>query len=184
MTGPSQGDYGSIVRHAISVADDLAVADVNDIFRHTRPNPGVPLADIENFELQYQLRLPAPYRSFLQVVNGWPAFYQDVDLCSLHDLAGGDLVNRGWMLVEAADEGSGGMLGISRIAQLPIAVSVTGIDVFLLMLEEPEGAVSWVAGGEVERFPSFHQFVTAMVEYNRATVEDLRSDPWLGISPP
>jgi hypothetical protein len=182
MTLPEEDGFEEIVRQAISVSEELAQADLNEIFRHASPSPGASLTDVVNYERRVGRQLPTAYREFLQVVDGWPAFYQEVDLCSLRDLSGSELMERGWMLVEAADEGSGGILGISRSTHLPIGVSTAGIDVFLLLLEEPTGAVSWVAGGEVERFSSLPQFLKSMVEYNRDTLQDLRADPWLGVS--
>ncbi|MEU6346895.1 hypothetical protein ABZ883_38805 [Streptomyces sp. NPDC046977] len=103
-----------------------------------------------------------------------------MDLLSASELLGGERFDRAWMLVEAADAGSGGSLGVSRDLYVPCGVAAVDIDVFLIGVTGESSSVRWIAGQEVERFDSFGEFFEEMISYNEETLEELRLDPWLG----
>lgn len=175
MTSPST-PIAQLVLLAAEVNQSVAAADVNSIWQYGQPNEGA--SDDELQQIQRSYNVGPEYVELLSVANGWPGFYHDVDLLSVHDLEGGELLDRAWMLAESADSGSAGMLALSRSTHIPIAVSTNDIDVFLLNLQRRD--IRWIAGQEVESFVSVESFLREMTEYNRQTLEDLRADPWLG----
>jgi hypothetical protein len=175
MTSPS-ASIAQLVLAAAEVNQLVAAADVNSIWQYGQPNEGA--SDEELQQIQRSYDIGPEYIELLRVANGWPGFYHDVDLLSIHDLEGGELLDRAWMLAESADNGSSGMLALNKFTHIPIAVSANDIDVFLLNLQR--GDIRWIAGQEVESFVSVDSFLREMTEYNRQTLEDLRVDPWIG----
>lgn len=175
MTQPS-ASIAELVLVAAEVNQLVAEADVNSIWQYGQPNEGASDEQLERIQNSYGL-VP-DFIQLLRAANGWRGFYHDVDLLSVDDLEGGVGLERAWMLAESADHGSGGALALDRSTYVPVGVARQDIDVFLLNVRE--GAIRWIAGQEVEVFPSIASFLGGMTEYNRQTLEDLRADPWLG----
>jgi hypothetical protein len=61
---------------------------------------------------------------------------------------------------------------------LPIGSTSLDLDIFFITkpFSEHPGEIIWFAGQEIDRFPNFDEFYLAMVDYNRAEVEDLRKE--------
>jgi hypothetical protein len=157
----------------------IAQADVNSIWGYTGPEPGASELALLEVENSLGFEIPSEYREFLAVSNGWKGFYQDVSLLGADSIVNSEELTRAWELIESADEGSGGLLQVSRQSVLPIAVSKSDIDVFLIGTGG-RGQVRWIAGQEIERFNSFSDFFARMLVYNKDTLNDLLRDPWLG----
>ncbi|MFI8528252.1 SMI1/KNR4 family protein [Promicromonospora sukumoe] len=157
----------------------IAQADVNSIWEYAGPEPGASESELLEAENSLGFEIPSEYREFLAVSNGWRGFYQDVSLLGVDLIVSSEELTRAWELVDSAGEGSGGLLQISRKAFLPVAVSKSDIDVFLIDTGE-RSDVRWIAGQEIERFNSFADFFAGMLAYNGKALNDLLRDPWLG----
>ncbi|RKT07552.1 hypothetical protein BX286_5615 [Streptomyces sp. 3211.6] len=160
------------------LTNEMAAADVNEIWNYGPPNPGATPTEIGECREIVPGLLVAGHVQLLTVANGWPGFYHDVDLFGTDDFIRGEKLQKAWELLEAADQGSGGLLSIDRAKFLPIAAAQFDIDCFVLGLET--GVVRWIAGQEIETFPSIAAFVEGMIRYNEETLTELRVDPWLG----
>jgi hypothetical protein len=156
----------------------VAAADINTLWQYGQPNAGASNEVLRQVEVRYDF-VPE-YVEFLRVANGWRGFYHDVDLLSGEELGGGSRLDRAWMLAESADQGSGGALALSKSTYIPIGVATEDIDVFLLDLLVGKGQVRWIAGYDIETFPSIADFLRGVTLYNQQTLRDLRDDPWLG----
>lgn len=174
----SKNEWQEIVQRASVLNAEIAEADVNDIWSYGQARPGASDADIVRLEQRLQCSLGLDYRNLLSTTDGWRGFYHDVDLLACSENPDGGRARRAWEIADAAVSGSGGVIDIARRAYIPIGVSEFDIDAFFLDLNE--WSVRWIAGVEVENFPSVRDFFEGMVMHNRATLEELRADPWLG----
>lgn len=175
--------WRELIAQAAEVNTAISDADVNHLWCYGGPSPGADEAALSAMEEAIGSALDQDYRQFLKNANGWDGFYSDVDLLSCADYPSSARLERAWMMIEAAEEGSGGLISFGRTSWIPIGVSREDGDIFMLRLPsvgEVGGAVVWMAGGEVEKYDSVASFVEAVIEYNRANLADVRTDPWLG----
>lgn len=175
-------DWSLAVERATRLNRDIAEADVHHIWNYGSANSGADGSEIQELERHLGYRLDAEYTDFLKAANGWPGFYNDVDLLSASEVSDSEKADRAWILADSADEGSGGALGLDRGSHMPIAVAKFDIDVFMLFRHGETVTVRWIAGQQIESFPSVSSFFEALVSYNEETLRQLREDPWLGAS--
>jgi hypothetical protein len=118
------------------------------------------------------------YRTFLLHANGWPAFYQTVDLLGADDLTGGKRFEHAAEMLGYVEEGVLADAGLRRNDLLPIAASPVDLDLFVITRPSSArpGVVIWLAGTEVDLFPSFSEYFLAMIDYNRLEVQELTQD--------
>ncbi len=121
--------------------------------------------------------IDAQYRSFLSRANGWKGFYQRVDLFGTAELTGGAHMDKSLSLLESL-EPIVPLCGVQRSELLPIAVSHTDIDLFVIGRPSSPLArkVLWLAGGLIDTFQNFGEYFLAMVDYNRREVKRLQID--------
>jgi hypothetical protein len=119
--------------------------------------------------------LDPAYRAFLRHAGGWRAFFQTVDLLGPDELGGGRRHDLAREMLETIDDAAGTN---HRLELLPIGFSEVGRHVFGIGRAGSSipGTVAWLSGEEVDRWPSFDEFLLAMMDYNRADAEDLRRD--------
>jgi len=112
------------------------------------------------------------YKTFLKCANGWPAFYQAVDLFGTDDLIGGSRNENAEFILSFLDESILKDSAVKREDLLPIAATKLDRDLFVLTRPSSKspGIVIWFAGEEIDRFPNFDEFFLAMIEYNRIAV--------------
>jgi hypothetical protein len=116
------------------------------------------------------------YRQFLKHANGWRAVVNDVDLFGVDDLLGGPRADRAASQLSYLEPIALDDAGVRREELLPIAVSATAIDLFVIRRpgSAMPGEVIWFAGYEVERYACFDDYFLAMLEYNRREVQKVR----------
>ena len=130
------------------------------------PRVGAKPEEMADVEAALHQKLPTQYREFLSLANGWEGFYVCTNLFGTSDLAGQlarSVMER--LDVQAYMSSSPWSLG----EVMPIGGSDVDVDVFLLVLDDATnlpGGVVWLAGEEVDRYSSFHDFFAAMVNYN------------------
>jgi hypothetical protein len=120
--------------------------------------------------------LDPAYRAFLLHGDGWPAFYQTVDLFGSEDLMGSERFDHAAEMLSYVDEAVLAAGALRRDELLPIAASPVDLDLFVITRRSaPQpGMVVWLAGSEVDRFPTFDEYFLAMVDYNRLEVQHLQ----------
>src|SRR5690606_15345998 len=116
----------------------------------------------------FGVRLDAQHREFLSFANGWPAFFQSVDLFGTDDLVGGPRMDIANGMLDAMESSVFEQAGIERAAVVPIAATTVDLDVFVMLVLDGKlvPPVIWLAGYEIERFPSFDEYYVAMLGYN------------------
>ncbi len=109
--------------------------------------------------------------------NGWPAFYQSVQLFGTEELLGNAAMNNALRIVSYLDDSVLKTSGVGRTALLPVAATDMDMDVFAFDRtgSSSQAPVIWFAGTEVQRFGSFSDYFLAMVDYNRAELAALKN---------
>lgn len=177
-------DWHELVSRAEQVNLAISEADVNRTWLYGGPSPGADPAELATLDAVLGGPLAPDYQQFLTISNGWDGFYSDVDLFGCADFPFSPPLAFVWMMIDAIEEGSGGLVSYPWSSWIPIGVSREECDFFLLQRplgNEPGGAVVWLsAGQEVERYDTFAEFFEAMIAFNEANLAEVRTDPLLG----
>lgn len=168
--------FDKLFSEMLSVCKELTAADKGELWEHYNPEPAAEMSEIMQAQEKLNVRFSEEYIEFLKTANGWNCFYQLVDLFGTEDFISEESERMTYAknLLNVNLEYIDSLQSI-RDYLLPIAVSRTDMDLFVLMLAEGEeyGQVVWLAGGEIERFSSFNHFFEEMIEYNREELEDV-----------
>jgi hypothetical protein len=127
-------------------------------------------------EMVLGFELDPRFRLFLSYADGWPDFYQSVDLFGTSDLVGGRLMEKASEMLRVIDDAVWQHAKVELDNVLPIAVSKADRDVFVIVTphQSNAGQVLWFSGTMVEAFPDFDEFFLSMVDYNRETLADFK----------
>jgi len=136
------------------------------------PAVGARAPEIAAAEAEIGRPLGLDFKEFLRFVNGWRGFYLLTDLFGT-----ADFVNRRHVEVIQRPEVRDFLYKNELSGDtLVVGASSLDLDVFLLLSDSDcalPGGVIWYASEEVDRFPSFHSFFSAMVNYNARVFEKL-----------
>jgi hypothetical protein len=162
----------------ICVKQQLMKLDINGLWHHHFPEAAATEGQIKSVEDKLGYTLDTRYRNFLKHANGWKAFYQTVDLFGTNELIDSSVMKYANDLLSAVEDDVIKVTGFQRKELLPIANSRFDKDLFLLSSPESHlpGIVIWIAGEEIDRFSSFDEYYSAMIDYNRAEIDDLKKD--------
>ncbi len=164
----------------IKIHQEIRVRDVNRVWANDLPRVAAQSDRLREAE-ELLGPLDPDYKGFLCFADGWPAFYQWVDLFGTPELLGKAFQNARARLdsCRSALEAK----GIRPEAAFPIAmtrmeISSSDPDVFFVLSPRPAtaGRVLWVASEIVDEFSGFDEFFAAMTEYNRIEVAELMGD--------
>jgi hypothetical protein len=160
------------------VKDEIFKIDSDNLWRHHLPKVAVSSEQLHAAASAIGHPLDPSYTAFLRHANGWPAFYQNVDLFGTNELLGGELMDRAMSALSAMAHEAFSSAGVRQDELLPIAVSSSDLDLFVMMRPgtQAPGTIIWFAGMEVERFPNFDEFFLAMADYNRLDYQNLQRD--------
>jgi hypothetical protein len=170
-------DWKKEISVLVYIKQVLSDLDKNHLWEHHFPEVAAGGKEIENVEQHLGFQLDDRYAEFLRHANGWRSFYQSVDLFGTKDLLGSDAMQNAKMMLDVIDENAMKASRLNKDDLLPIGASSLDLDIFFIVKPSSEhsGQVIWFAGQEIDRFKNFYEFYLAMVDYNRAEVEDLRS---------
>jgi hypothetical protein len=158
------------------VKQRLAEVDPRGLWPHHLPAVAATDARLGAVEAHFGEALDPGYRAFLQHADGWPAFYQTIDLFGSDDLLGGPRFAHAATMLKYVEDDVFIASKIRRDGVVPIAASPVDLDLFVMTRTSYDrpGVVLWLAGVEVDRFSSFEEFFLAITDYNRLEVERLQ----------
>lgn len=161
-------DWKREIAIAHLVKRKLAEVDSGDLWAHHFPEVGAAEETIRSAEHALGFSLDAEHRAFLGHADGWKAFVQDFDVFGVADLLGGPRHQRALEMLGSLEDLKS-LCGFERSELLPLALSAANIDLFAITRPDSAcpGLVLWLAGGVIDRFPSFSEWFLAMVDYNR-----------------
>jgi hypothetical protein len=150
------------------------------VYPMTAPHVGAKLEQLAQAEQRLGHQLDPIHREFLTYANGWPEFFQDVQLLSAEELGQGSLWARGQKLLDTYFED--GPLSAQnfplRTELQPIAVGTETIDIHVLWLTGPivEGGhpILWLAGEEIDRWANFPEYFRSIYAYLERALERAR----------
>jgi hypothetical protein len=155
----------------------LWAADTRQLYRRAMPRVAASENDVRAVE---SLRGPLDprYREFLGTANGWPAFWQNIDLLGTPELIAGAFAEQADLVLDALEyEDALRDRGVSRDGLMLVAAGLNRLDHFFLVTKGPlQGYVLWFAGQEIERFESFDQYFVSMIKYVEEMPEMMAHD--------
>jgi len=162
----------------VFVKQALRELDVEKKWSYHFPEVAATEEEILSIERKFGYRLDESYRSFLKFANGWKGFYQEATLFGTKELIGSPIFNYANTMIRVIDDDVLKASGVSKEELLPIAATISDKDLFVITGHNSciPGMVIWFAGEEIERFSNFNEYFLAMLDYNRAEVEDLRRE--------
>jgi hypothetical protein len=168
-------DWKRSIAELAYVKQRLAEVDTTGLWEHALPAVAATEAQLRAAENHIGQTLDPVYRAFLRHANGWPAVYQTVDLFGCDDLMGGRRFKHATEMLRFVDDGVLSDAGLCRDDLLRIAGTAVDLDLFVMTRRStaPSGVVVWIAGSEVDRFPSFSEYFLAMIDYNRLELREL-----------
>lgn len=160
----------------VVIKQTIADLDKEGLWRYKLPGLAATEDDLRKVERHLGEPLDAEYKEFLKFAGGWPAFYQTVDLFGHQDLLGNMRFTHAQTMLEAVKRSVLDAAKVKHEQLLPIAASPVDRDLFVITRRAADkpGVVIWIAGTEIDRFPSFNEYFLAMMDYNRAEVQTLR----------
>jgi hypothetical protein len=172
-----QTDWKQRIVELVLVKQKLAELDTKGLWQYRLPAVAASGERLEAVEAHLGEALDPAFREFLLHADGWPAFYQTVDLFGSEDLLGGSRSRQGVEKLNYVEEAVLTRAGLRRQELLPIAASPVDLDLFVMTKRSASrpGIVVWLAGSEIDRFAGFDEYFLAMVDYNRLEVQHLRA---------
>mgnify|MGYP001046789906 CR=1 FL=1 len=168
-------EWKKLIVILVHIRSQLMEADKEKLWEYHLPGLATTKDKIEKVQKKINLCLSEEYKEFLLCANGWPCFYQMVDLFGTNELMS-DKMLRALKMLSYECENNNELLEINKYL-LPVAVSRTDMDLFVMVLKTGRrfGEIIWLAGGEIDRFESFKDFFKAMIEYNKLDLEDAKN---------
>lgn len=169
-------DFKAAIGAAWLIKQKCMELDKAKIWPYHLPEVGASEDELAGVECRLGHRIDPRYREFLKCANGWPAFYQAVDLFGTRDLIEGPRKENAEFVMSFLDDHVLHSSGFVRGDLLPIAATTTDRDIFLIGRPHARssGTVVWYAGEEIDRFENFDEFFLAMIEYNKQELADFR----------
>lgn len=159
----------------IQIKQAIAQVDRDGLWEFHLPKVAATSEELAGVERLLGLQLDAGYRDFLGFANGWPSFFQSVDLFGVEDLTGGPRMDIAQQVLQAIEPAALEQAGLQDTTLVPIAATTVDQDVFVMPIIGGQQAppVVWLAGYEVDRFETFDDYVLAMIEYNARELDAL-----------
>lgn len=157
------------------VVSETEKLDTEHLWEYRLPRVAAAEKDVKEAEAALGHSLDVRYGNFLRAANGWPCFYQSVDLFGTQELLGSKAMQSATAMLEEIVPEALEKSFLRHVDLLPIAVSRDDKDLFVMSRPDSNrpGVVIWFAGAEVERFPDFDEFFLAMIDYNRLRYQRL-----------
>ncbi|MFD9046648.1 SMI1/KNR4 family protein [Streptomyces zaomyceticus] len=171
-------DWPDEMRRMRDAKERVRASDTDELWRFEEPRPPADAERLREVAASLGHELDRAYVSFLLAADGWPALFQDIDVFGTGDLLGSPAMETARMLVDSMEPDALTRSGLDPAALLPIAASSTTIDFFVMPVTSGDAVapVIWIAGAEVERYPSFPDFFRRMIGMNLDEAEVLRAE--------
>lgn len=166
-------DISSWIERMLSVREEMHRLDSEKLYRYYPPNKGCSDEDLRRAETRLGVKLDSQYASFLRRADGWREFFADISLFGTRELTGSPEMDMARELLDVVYP-LNPHLEYKKEDLLPIAADEVGRGFFALTpaVEGGHGSVIWFVGQEVERYASFHRFLSAILQYNIDDLEE------------
>jgi hypothetical protein len=171
-------DFSIAIAQTWLVKQQVMELDTRKIWSYHLPQVAATDEQILTAEQHLGHPIDARYKAFLKCANGWPAFYQTVDLFGTEDLINGPRNECGEFLLSCLDQSVVEKSGFKRGELLPLAATKFDQDFFVITRPASSfpGMVIWFAAEEIDRFANFDEYFLAMCEYNRTELQNFQRE--------
>lgn len=165
-------DWRPEIVQMVRLKQAISEADVEGLWEFHLPKVAATSDEIARHEALVGFQLDPDYAAFLCYANGWPSFFQSVDLFGTDD---GPRMEVARQMIAAVEPAVLEQAGLDAAQLLPIAATMVDQDVFVMPVVDGQlvPPVVWLAGYEIDRFKSFEDYVLAMIEYNGRELANL-----------
>ena len=170
-------DWKKEISRLVLIKQELHQYDPHSLWPWHIPGTAANSTDIINVESKLGFKLPTEYAKMFEYINGWTGFFQTVDLFSLDDLLGSDLMKYAHtILMTLEQEGILHESGISLDDIFPIAATKLDLDIFVITKHDinTPGMVIWYAGQEIDRFTNLNEYFLSMIEYHEIGLKEIK----------
>lgn len=173
----SMRDWRHDIVRLVEIKQRIAEVDTLGLWEYHLPKVAATTEQLDAVESHLGLRLGAEHRNFLGFANGWPSFFQSVDLFGTDDFVDGPRMTVALDMLAAVEPVVLSDAGLTDQRLLPVAATTVDLDLFVVPVTDgvASGPIVWLAGSEIDRFASFDDYVDSMIEYNRRELERLTS---------
>lgn len=167
-------DWKIAIDMNFDVLNQINKLDTKHLWDYYAPNVAATEQQLVEAEEHLGFPLDLPYRKFLSHANGWRCFFLSADLFGTEELMGGPMTQEVLRLMEYGDLESLAKENIAISDLLPIGRSRAHNEDFVMLKPNSvaPGTVLWYAGYEIERYRRFDEFFLAMIDLNRANLQD------------
>lgn len=161
-------DWRSEIVRLIQVKQRIHESSPDPLWEFHLPGIATNSSSLDELERELGFRMNPLYREFLTYGDGWPSFFQSVDLFSTADLRGSWKSVHAMDMLNAIDPAVLELSGLRAGQMIPIAATAVDLDIFVTEVRGgvQQSEVIWLAGSEVDRFATFEEYFLAMIEYN------------------
>ncbi|MEV6235916.1 SMI1/KNR4 family protein [Lentzea sp. NPDC051838] len=172
-------DWEALIGHSVLLRQQLTRLDP-ELSPYTVPGEGATEEQLRLAESRIGCPLDPLYRDFTRRANGWKSFFTYAHLLGTEQLGQGELWQKGNELLGLHySEGPprDGFPPPSEVTVIGVGTEVT--DLFVMWRTGPvlNGGhqVSWLAGEEVDRYPTFRDFLLSVNQYLRNDIKKFSS---------
>ncbi|MDQ6798295.1 MAG: SMI1/KNR4 family protein [Actinomycetota bacterium] len=169
-------NWKQVIVDLVLLKQKLAEVDTEGLWEYHLPAVAATEAELAVVEAHIGESLDPSHRAFLLHADGWPAVHQTVDLFGSADLRGGPRFVHATKMLGYIDDEVLEAGDLRRADLLPIAASPVDLNVFVITRRSAAtpGVVVWFAGAEIDRFPTFDEYMLATLDYNRLEIQALQ----------
>jgi len=150
--------------------------DKNHLFPWRLPKVAATEEQVVAAERAVGFVFPQDYRDFLLHANGWVGFHLGTDLFGTPDFVSGrarEPLRRAELANYLGD------IGLDPHEYIPIGTNKDYFEDFILLSPSARhlpGGVIWFSYDEVDRFNSYFEFFSSMINYNAGIAMDMKAD--------
>lgn len=141
-------DWRPDIVRLVQVKQAMADADVVGLWEYHLPRVAATAESLQRVEETLDLLLDRAYREFLSYADGWPSFFQSIDLFGTDDLAGSPRMGIASQLLAAVEPAALEQAGLCDVPLLPIGATPVDRDLFVMPIMDgvQRPPVVWLAG--------------------------------------
>jgi len=166
-------DWGNLIGYLVQVRDRLHSYDPV-VFPDTIPHVGATEEQLAAAEGRIGRPLDPLHRELLSYANGWPDFFQSVDLLSTEQIGSDGEWIVGHQLLEVLYESAGYPLDWPKLEDVYLMASKQGAGRTKMVVwrtgpTSPDGGhpVIWWDDADDDRFADVHEFLLAVIQYSK-----------------
>lgn len=166
---PSENLFPKLIASLAKIKSDLSQVD-DGLWPYRFPRVAADFSTVADVEKCLGYPLPISFREFLCTADGWPCFFQTIDLFGCGEFLGNRYRQIHNDVIASIRSEEWQRIGMDCSKLIIFGATSDDRDVWLFdttMADASEYQVYWFAGQIVDQWNSFVDFFKSMIEYNR-----------------